>query len=191
MEKVEGDTGFESFVYRFFRHLFLFLFCFVSKERNLFPSSAVVLIPKTTKNKTPSTYTHKTTQQQQQQQQQQHHTTTTTTMSDIDSSSDEDDLMFGERRSLLAPEPVNNFFLQPAKSARHPSRRVKTSAPTQTLCHSCRGSCFRRKSLITVRVSLAHPSEEMRTSSLRETAGTACDILPTNYREVSANGSLQ
>ena len=67
---------------------------------------------------------------------------------------------------------------QPMKSARHPSQRAKTTNPTQTLYHSCRGSCFRRKSLITVRVSLAHPTKEMRTSSLRETAATACDILP-------------
>ena len=67
---------------------------------------------------------------------------------------------------------------QPMKSARHPSRRGETTNPTQTLCHSFRGSCFRRKSLITVRVSLAHPTEGMRTISLRETADTACDILP-------------
>ena len=77
---------------------------------------------------------------------------------------------------MLAPEPINKFCLQLARSARHPAERRNDESVADTVPFL--PWFFRRKSLITVRVSFAHPTKEMRTSSLRETAATACHILP-------------
>ena len=71
----------------------------------------------------------------------------------------------GERSTARQRQQILSANGKVSKSI---SQRGETTNPTQTLCHSCRGSYFRSKSLFTVRISLAHPSEEMRTGSLSQ-----------------------